>query len=77
MVVREFVGHGIGKKMHEEPQVPNYGKRGTGTLLKKGMCIAIEPMITQGSRQIVMERDEMDDTYKDRNVPLTLSIQLQ
>lgn len=56
-VVREFVGHGIGKEMHEDPQVPNYGKRGSGTMLKKGLCIAIEPMITLGSRQIVMERD--------------------
>ena len=56
-VVREFVGHGIGKEMHEDPQVPNYGKRGYGTMLKKGLCIAIEPMITLGNRQIVMERD--------------------
>ena len=56
-VVREFVGHGIGKEMHEDPQVPNYGKRGYGTLLKNGMCLAIEPMITQGNRQIVLERD--------------------
>ena len=56
-VVREFVGHGIGKEMHEEPMVPNYGRRGNGTLLKSGMCIAIEPMITLGDRSIVMERD--------------------
>ena len=56
-VVREFVGHGIGKEMHEDPQVPNYGKRGYGTMLKKGLCIAIEPMITLGNRQILMERD--------------------
>lgn len=56
-VVREFVGHGIGKEMHEDPQVPNYGKRGYGTLLKRGMCIAIEPMITLGARQIYMEND--------------------
>lgn len=56
-VVREFVGHGIGKEMHEEPQVPNYGRRGYGSLLKSGMCIAIEPMVTQGSRQIMMEDD--------------------
>ena len=56
-VVREFVGHGIGKDMHEDPQVPNYGKRGCGSLLKKGMCIAIEPMITMGKRQIFMEND--------------------
>lgn len=56
-VVREFVGHGIGKEMHEEPTVPNYGKRGSGVLLKSGMCIAIEPMITLGSPQIYMEPD--------------------
>lgn len=51
-VVREFVGHGIGKEMHEEPPVPNYGKRGSGVLIKDGMCIAIEPMITAGSPRI-------------------------
>ena len=56
-VVREFVGHGIGRQMHEDPQVPNYGRRGTGIMLKKGFCIAIEPMITLGNRQVVMERD--------------------
>ena len=65
-VVREFVGHGIGQKMHEDPQVPNYGKRGYGTMLKKGLCIAIEPMITLGGRQIVMERDEWTVRTKDR-----------
>lgn len=56
-IVREFVGHGIGREMHEEPQVPNYGRRGTGTLLKEGLCIAIEPMVTLGSRKIYMEKD--------------------
>lgn len=56
-VVREFVGHGIGREMHEKPQVPNYGRRGTGSLLKRGMCIAIEPMITMGNRQIYLEND--------------------
>lgn len=65
-VVREFVGHGIGKEMHEDPQVPNYGKRGYGTLLKKGLCIAIEPMITQGTRHIVMENDGWTVRTKDR-----------
>jgi len=65
-VVREFVGHGIGKDMHEDPQVPNYGKRGYGTLLKKGLCIAIEPMITLGSREIVMERDGWTVRTRDR-----------
>ena len=56
-VVREFVGHGVGRDMHEDPQVPNYGKRGTGTMLKNGLCIAIEPMITMGSRQVFMDPD--------------------
>lgn len=56
-VVREFVGHGIGQKMHEDPAVPNYGRRGTGVMLKRGMCIAIEPMITMGSRKIYMDKD--------------------
>lgn len=65
-VVREFVGHGIGKDMHEEPQVPNYGKRGTGIKLKTGMCLAIEPMITLGSRQLVMERDGWTVRTRDR-----------
>jgi len=51
-VVRELVGHGIGRDMHEDPQVPNYGRRGNGALLKEGMCIAIEPMITMGDRHI-------------------------
>lgn len=67
-VVREFVGHGIGKKMHEDPQVPNFGKRGTGVILKQGMCIAIEPMITLGERQIVMERDGWTVRTRDRKV---------
>ena len=66
-VVREFVGHGIGKAMHEDPQVPNYGRRGCGSMLKKGLCIAIEPMITQGSCQIVMERDGWTVRTKDRS----------
>lgn len=56
-IVREFVGHGIGKEMHEDPQVPNYGRRGNGTLLKKGMCIAIEPMVTMGGYAISMDAD--------------------
>lgn len=65
-VVREFVGHGIGKNMHEDPQVPNYGRRGTGTLLKKGMCIAIEPMITLGDKKIGMEADRWTVRTMDR-----------
>ena len=56
-VVRELTGHGIGREMHEDPQVPNYGRRGNGPLLKAGMCIAIEPMITMGDRQVVLDSD--------------------
>ena len=57
-VVRELTGHGIGRKMHEPPQVPNYGGRGTGPQLKAGMCIAIEPMITMGARDVVLLPDK-------------------
>ena len=56
-VVREFVGHGIGREMHEDPQVPNFGRRGQGKQLKNGLCIAIEPMITMGSHDIYMMPD--------------------
>lgn len=56
-VVREMVGHGIGKKLHEAPEVPNYGTRGSGVKLKTGMVIAIEPMINMGKREIVFEKD--------------------
>lgn len=56
-VVRELCGHGVGKRLHEDPEVPNYGRRGCGPLLKSGMVIAIEPMINLGSRNIVIERD--------------------
>src|SRR5690606_24120730 len=56
-VVRELVGHGVGKKLHEEPDVPNYGKRGKGVKLVPGMVFAIEPMINQGTRNVVQERD--------------------
>ena len=51
-VVREFVGHGVGRKMHEEPQIPNYGKRGSGPKLKAGMTLAIEPMINFGTSDV-------------------------
>lgn len=56
-VVRELTGHGIGREMHEEPHIPNYGSSGNGILLKSGMCIAIEPMITLGLRDIYMMPD--------------------
>ena len=58
-VVRELTGHGIGVNLHESPEVPNYGKRGTGTELRNGMCICIEPMINIGSKNVVQERDRL------------------
>lgn len=56
-VVRELVGHGVGKNLHEAPEVPNYGKRGKGLKMKEGMVIAIEPMINLGTKNIVQESD--------------------
>ena len=56
-VVRELEGHGLGRKMHEDPGVPNYGARGRGPLLKEGMVICIEPMINMGTKAVVFERD--------------------
>jgi methionyl aminopeptidase len=65
-VVREMVGHGIGRNMHEAPEVPNFGRRGTGILIKNGMCIAIEPMINIGSKNVVFENDGWTVRTKDR-----------
>jgi methionyl aminopeptidase len=56
-VVREFVGHGVGRKLHEEPQVPNYGRRGSGPRLKAGMTLAIEPMINSGTAAVKLLDD--------------------
>jgi methionyl aminopeptidase len=56
-VVREFVGHGVGRKLHEEPQVPNYGRRGSGPRLKAGMTLAIEPMINSGTASVKLLDD--------------------
>jgi methionyl aminopeptidase len=56
-VVRELVGHGLGKSMHEDPQVPNYGKRGSGTVMKEGLVLAIEPMINLGKREVYTDDD--------------------
>ncbi|MBA3675268.1 MAG: type I methionyl aminopeptidase [Chitinophagaceae bacterium] len=56
-VVRELVGHGLGKELHEDPQVPNYGKRGSGAKLKEGMVIAIEPMINLGKKNVINDTD--------------------
>ncbi len=64
-VVREMVGHGVGKKLHEKPEVPNYGKRGRGVKLKKGLVIAIEPMINMGEKDIYQEDDGWTVKTKD------------
>ncbi len=65
-VVRELTGHGIGREMHEDPLIPNYGRRGNGVMLKSGMCIAIEPMITMGDRQVWMLPDKWSIVTRDR-----------
>lgn len=65
-VVREFVGHGIGREMHEDPEVCNYGRRGNGIVLKSGMTIAIEPMIAMGRRNIIIEDDGWTARTADR-----------
>ena len=65
-VVRELVGHGCGRNMHEGPEVPNYGRRGCGPLLRSGMCICIEPMINLGSKNVVFENDGWTVRTKDR-----------
>jgi methionyl aminopeptidase len=56
-VVREMIGHGVGRNLHEGPEVPNYGRRGNGVMLKSGMTIAIEPMINLGKRQLTFDKD--------------------
>jgi methionyl aminopeptidase len=56
-VVRELVGHGLGRSMHEDPQVPNYGRRGTGAKMKEGLVLAIEPMINLGTKDVFTEKD--------------------
>ena len=56
-IVRDLVGHGVGRNLHEKPEVPNYGRRGTGAKLKEGMCIAIEPMVTLGNYNIQQDSD--------------------
>jgi len=64
-VVRELVGHGLGKKMHESPEMPNYGKRGRGKKFVEGMTVAIEPMINLGTKHIVQHSDGWTITTKD------------
>jgi methionyl aminopeptidase len=64
-VVRELVGHGVGKHLHEEPEVPNYGRRGSGPKLAEGLVIAIEPMINMGKRNVRQEKDGWTITTSD------------
>lgn len=64
-VVREFVGHGVGHEMHEDPMVPNYGRRGNGVQLKAGMCIAIEPMIAMGTKEVYLQDDKWGVVTRD------------
>lgn len=67
-VVKEFVGHGIGRALHEEPQVPNYGPKGKGLLLKSGMVLAIEPMINAGSHEVKVLKDGWTAVTVDRSL---------
>lgn len=66
-VVRELVGHGLGRKMHEDPQVPNYGRKGSGKVLKDGIALAIEPMINLGTEQVVFHADGWTVTSADKS----------
>jgi methionyl aminopeptidase len=78
-VVRELVGHGLGRYLHEDPQVPNYGKKGSGTKLKKGMVLAIEPMINMGTRELthlndgwtVITRDKKPSAHFEHDICVT------
>jgi methionyl aminopeptidase len=67
-VVRELVGHGLGKKLHEDPQVPNYGKRNTGKLLRNGIVLAIEPMVNLGTHHVRQLEDGWSIVTEDNNV---------
>ena len=64
-VVRDFVGHGVGRSLHEDPQVPNYGKKGSGPKLKENMVIAIEPMINVGTKDVIYDADGWTVRTKD------------
>ncbi|HXN42177.1 MAG TPA: type I methionyl aminopeptidase, partial [Myxococcaceae bacterium] len=67
-VVRDFVGHGIGKKLHEQPQVPNFGERGTGMRLRPGMVLAIEPMVNAGTHKVEILEDDWTAVTLDRKL---------
>ncbi len=65
-VVREFAGHGIGRRLHEEPQIPNFGRPGNGVILKPGMTLAIEPMVNMGTSEVGMDQDGWTVRTRDR-----------
>ncbi|MDR1558936.1 MAG: type I methionyl aminopeptidase [Clostridiales bacterium] len=65
-VVRDFVGHGVGREMHEEPQIPNYKQAGRGPRLYKGMTLAIEPMVNEGTHEVVILKDHWTVVTRDR-----------
>ena len=67
-VVREYVGHGVGRFLHEDPQIPNYGQSGRGSLLRPGMCIAIEPMLNMGDWQTAVLEDQWTVVTSDRKL---------
>lgn len=67
-VVREFVGHGVGKRLHEDPQIPNYGPPGRGLLLKPGMTLAIEPMINMGNKEVKVLSDGWTTITRDKSL---------
>ncbi len=71
-VVRDFVGHGIGKSMHEEPQIPNYGTRGKGPKLRAGMVLAIEPMVNAGVAEVKVLADGWDGRDRGRSMERSL-----
>lgn len=66
-IVRELTGHGVGKYLHEEPSIPNFGRKGTGAKLKSGMTIAIEPMVNYGKKEVYFSDDGWTVVTKDRN----------
>ena len=78
-IVRELVGHGVGAKLHEDPEIPNYGVAGTGPILKEGMVLAIEPMLNLGSDDVVMLDDDwtivtedgMDSAHFEHTIVIT------
>ena len=72
-IVRDFAGHGIGKRMHEEPEIVNYGKPGKGPLLQAGMTFAIEPMITLGNHKVFV----MDDGWTAKTVDQSLAAHVE